>query len=109
MAKQQCETCKKWFDDEELDDHLEEHLKDQVEEPAPQMLKCSTCNIEMDAYFGVPFRVGGDEPAMRILYGSSSDEAVPVDLYLCPQCRRIQLLANEKTAKRLRRTAPHRP
>ena len=54
MAKQQCETCKKWFDDEELDDHLEEHLKDQVEEPAPQMLKCSTCNIEMDAYFGVP-------------------------------------------------------
>jgi len=39
-GKVQCETCGKWFDDSELDAHLNEHLNEPAisEEPQPPVL-----------------------------------------------------------------------
>ncbi len=38
MTKQQCQTCKEWFEDSELDDHLNEHMgfKGQTEQLTTQ-------------------------------------------------------------------------
>ena len=41
----------------------------------------------MDAYYGVPFRVGGTDPGMRLLigaWGELGEEPIPIDLYVCP-------------------------
>ncbi len=66
----------------------------------------------MDAYYGVPFRVGGTGPGMRLLIGAWAElgeEPVPIDLYVCPQCQLIEQYANKNTEDRLRRAASHNP
>ncbi len=114
MAKSRCETCGEWFEDSELDDHLNQHLENPTEEPgsSQRRLKCPTCDRIMDAYYGVPFRVGGTGPGMRLLIGAWAElgeEPVPIDTYVCPQCGRILQYANKATRDRLRRSAPHKP
>ena len=47
MTKQQCETCMEWFEDSELDAHLQRHLEEPVrsdEERQQPRLKCPICN-----------------------------------------------------------------
>ncbi|OLE68903.1 hypothetical protein AUF78_13830 [archaeon 13_1_20CM_2_51_12] len=85
-----------------------------AEEPgsAQKRLKCPTCDKVMDAYYGVPFRVGGTGPGMRLFIGAWAElgeEPVPIDLYVCPQCERIEQYANKNTKDRLRRAASHNP
>jgi len=66
----------------------------------------------MDAYYGVPFRVGGTGPGMRLLIGAWAElgeEPILIDLYVGPQCGRIEQFANKGTRDRLRRSAPHSP
>ncbi len=79
LAKSQCAMCGQWFEDFELDDHLNQHLEAPSEEPenAQKRLKCPTCDKMMDAYYGAPFRVGGTEPGMRLLIGLSSSTLSP--------------------------------
>ena len=93
-AKVQCETCGRWFEDEELDAHLSKHLDEPAEpEPQPTRMKCPDCETGMDAYYGVPFRVGGTGPGMRLLIGAWAElgeEPIPIDLYVCPECGRIR-------------------
>ncbi len=64
----------------------------------------------MDAYYGVPFRIGGTGPVGRVLLGwwaELGEEPIPIDLYVCPECGRILTFANEKTRDRLKRAARH--
>ncbi len=112
LSKQRCQVCKKWFEEEELDAHLNEHLESPSDEHGRPALRCLVCDIVMDAYYGVPFRVGGTGPAMRVLIGEWAElgeEPIPIDLFVCRKCGRIQLVAGEKTRKRLSRAAPHDP
>jgi len=47
MTKQQCETCMEWFEDSELDAHLQRHLEEALlsdEEREQLRLKCPICN-----------------------------------------------------------------
>jgi rubredoxin len=54
MTKSRCETCGQWFEDDELDDHLNTHSAEQAEpEPNPTEMKCPDCQIGMEAYYGV--------------------------------------------------------
>src|SRR5207249_5498748 len=102
-----CGTCGEWFEDDELDEHLGTHL----EEPEPPvgeqaLLRCPDCNIETEVYRSVPFRVGRGDIAARVLFGVWAEldrEPVLIDLYVCPQCGRIQQFASEKTRSRLKR------
>ena len=114
MGKSQCNVCGRWFDDSELDDHLNQHLEAPVEELGTTQihLKCPTCEKVMDAYYSVPFRVGGTGPGMRLLIGAWAElgeEPIPIDLYVCPLCGRIEQFANKKTRDRLSRAASHTP
>lgn len=113
MAKSQCDTCGQWFEDSELDDHLNSHM-DEPSEPAskPIQRECPDCRTVMDAYYGVPFKIGRSDPAARLLLGWVSelgDDPIIIDLYVCPQCGRILQFANQKTRDMLRRSAPHKP
>ncbi|HWY28409.1 MAG TPA: hypothetical protein VNW25_04025 [Candidatus Sulfotelmatobacter sp.] len=114
MAKSQSNTCGQWIEDSELDDHLNEHLETPAGEPgsAQKRLRCPVCDKVMDAYYGVPFRVGGTGPGMRLLIGAWAElgeEPIPIDLLVCPQCGRILPYANKATRDRLRRSAAHTP
>ena len=53
LAKSECNVCGQWFDDSELDDHLNAHLEGPTEEPglAQRVLKCPTCDKVMDTYY----------------------------------------------------------
>jgi len=109
MAKSRCGTCGEWFEDEELDEHLRTHLEQPelpVGEPVP--LKCPDCRIDVEAYHGVPFTVGRGDVASRFLVGVWAEldrDPLLIDLYVCPQCGRIQHFASEKTRSRLRQTS----
>ena len=71
MTKSRCETCGQWFEGDELDDHLNKHLDEADEQAAkPTEMKCPDCQTGMEAYYGVPFRVGGTGPGMRLLIGA---------------------------------------
>lgn len=75
-------------------------------------MKCPTCDTEMEAYFGVPFRVGGTGPGMRLLIGAWAElgeEPIPMDLSVCPKCGHVQFFATQKTRDKLRRAARHEP
>ena len=112
MAKSVCKVCGQWFEDSELDEHLNQHLESPVDEHKEPPLKCSSCDTVMDVYYGVPFRVGGTGPAMRALIGEWAElgeQPIPIDLFVCKKCGRIQLFASEKTRRRLSRAAPHIP
>ncbi len=114
LGKSQCSVCGQWFDDSELDDHLNQHLEGPAEEPGTvqKRLMCPTCDKVMDAYYGVPFRVGGTGPGMRLLLGAWAElgeEPIPIDIYVCPQYGRIEQFATKDTRDRLRRSAPHKP
>ena len=112
MAKSQCATCGQWFEDDQLDEHLNQHA-DEPAEPASELKReCPDCRTTMDVYRGVPFKVGRSDPAARILLGWVSElgeEPILMDLYVCPQCGRILQYANKATRDRLRRSAPHKP
>ncbi len=113
MTKSRCETCGQWFEDDEIDGHLNTHL-DEPAEPAsePTEMKCPDCQTGMEAYYSVPFRVGRGDIATRLLFGVWAEldrEPVLMDLYVCPQCGRILQYANKATRDRLRRSAPHKP
>jgi len=112
LVRSQCNVCGEWFDDSELDGHLNQQLEGPAEEPGSTQihLKCATCDKVIDAYYGVPFRVGGAGPGMRLLIGAWAElgeEPIPIDTYVCPQCGRIEQFANKKIRDRLRRSAPH--
>jgi len=106
MAKSRCTTCGQWFEDSELDDHLNQHLSEPAEPTSnPTELKCPDCQTAIEAYYGVPFRVGGTGPRMRLLIGAWAElgeEPIPIDLYVCPQCGRMEQFANKKTRDRLK-------
>jgi DNA-directed RNA polymerase subunit RPC12/RpoP len=105
MAKSRCGTCGEWFEDDELDEHLGTHL----EEPGPPVgeqvpLRCPDCKIDTEVYYGVPFKIGQSDPAARLLLGWVSqlgEEPMLIDLYICPQCGRLQQFVNKKTRDRL--------
>jgi hypothetical protein len=108
MAKSRCGTCGEWFEDDKLDEHLGTHM-DEPEPPVGEQvpLKCPDCKVDSEVYRGIPFKIGRSDPAARLLLGWVSelgDEPIMIDLYVCPQCGRIQQFADEKTRSRLKRT-----
>ena len=67
-------------------------------------MKCPSCNVDMDAYPGVPFRVGGSGPGMHLLLGNWAElgeQLIPFDIYVCPQCGKIEQYASKNTRDRL--------
>jgi hypothetical protein len=72
MTKQQCQECKSWFEDEDLDAHLQGHLREAAEEPAKErpLLRCPLCGgTEFDretGYLKKSFSFGGHNLVLAI-------------------------------------------
>jgi len=66
--------------------------------------KCQTCNLEMEFAQRVDFRVGGTGGGWKLLFGEWAElgeSMIPLEVYVCPQCGRIGLFADEETKQRL--------
>ncbi len=58
----------------------------------------------MEAVLDVPFRIGGTGGGWKLLFGEWAElgeQLLSFDLYVCHQCGRVQLFADEKTRKSL--------
>jgi hypothetical protein len=66
--------------------------------------KCRTCDVEILFAGEAPFRTGGTSDGWKLLFGEWAElgeEMLPLYIYLCPKCGRIELFANEETKRRL--------
>ena len=75
-------------------------------------MKCPSCDIDTDAYYAVPFKIGRSDVAARLLMGWVSElgeEPILIDLYVCPKCGRLQQFVNQETRQKLRRAASAKP
>lgn len=70
--------------------------------------KCQTCNVEMELAEKANFRVGGTSGGWKLLFGEWAEvgeSMIPLEVYVCPQCGRIALFADEETKERLLKLA----
>ena len=109
LAKSVCKICGQWFEDSELDEHLNQHMEEPDETQTElKPVKCPSCDIDTDAYHAVPFKIGRSDVAARLLIGWRSElgeEPILIDLYVCPKCGRLQQFVNHETRQKLRRSA----
>jgi predicted RNA-binding Zn-ribbon protein involved in translation (DUF1610 family) len=69
-----------------------------------EVKKCHSCGVEMQFAEKASFRVGGTSGGWKLLFGEWAElgeSMIPLDIYVCPQCGRIELFADEETKKRL--------
>jgi ribosomal protein L32 len=67
-----------------------------------EVKKCACCQAEMDDYKTQTFRIGGMGGEWSFLLGDIADveeQPLPVHLYICPECGKIDLFAHEQTKK----------
>ena len=56
-------------------------------------MNCSVCNQAMRSLGQLPIRVGGTSGGWHLLFGNLADvseDVLPLDVYRCPQCRRVE-------------------
>ena len=66
--------------------------------------RCQTCNLEMEFAERADFRVGGTSGGWNLLFGEWAElgeSMIPLQIYVCPQCGRVELFADEETKQRL--------
>jgi len=66
--------------------------------------KCKTCGVEMQFAGENAFRTGGTSGGWKFLFGgwAELDENVmPLLLYVCPKCGKVEFYANKKIRQRL--------
>jgi predicted RNA-binding Zn-ribbon protein involved in translation (DUF1610 family) len=69
-------------------------------------VKCPVCDVEMHLVRRLPFRVGGTGGGWKLIFGELAElgeEMLPLDVYLCPKCGRVELFADEKAKEYLLR------
>jgi predicted RNA-binding Zn-ribbon protein involved in translation (DUF1610 family) len=69
-----------------------------------EVKKCHSCGVELQFAERVDFRVGGTGGGWKLLFGEWAElgeSMIPLNIYVCPECGRIDLFADEETKKRL--------
>ena len=70
-----------------------------------EVKKCS-CGAEMQYAGKAPFRIGGTSGGWKLLFGEWAElgeEMLPFYIYVCPNCGKVELFADEETKRRLLR------
>ena len=63
-----------------------------------------TCGAAMLFAENASFRVGGTGGGWKLLFGEWAklgESMIPLEIHVCPQCGRIELVAAEETKQRL--------
>ena len=74
-----------------------------------EVKKCYSCGIEMQFAQKVPFRIKGTPGYWKLVFGEWAElgeEMLSFDVYVCPSCGEIRLLADEKSKTSLLRLTP---
>jgi predicted RNA-binding Zn-ribbon protein involved in translation (DUF1610 family) len=69
-----------------------------------EVKKCISCGVELKFAERADFRVGGTSGGWKLLFGEWAEigeSMIPLNIYVCPKCGRIELFADEETKKRL--------
>jgi hypothetical protein len=69
-----------------------------------EIKKCYSCGAEMQFTGEAPFRVGGTSGGWKLLFGELAElgeQMLPLYIYICPQCGKVELYTDEKTKQRL--------
>lgn len=68
-----------------------------------EVKRCS-CGTVMEFAEKADFRIGGTSGGWKLLFGEWAElgeSMIPLNIYVCPQCGRIQFYADEETKRRL--------
>jgi hypothetical protein len=66
--------------------------------------KSCTCGTAMRFAETASFRVGGTSGGWKLLFGEWAElgeSMIPLDIYVCPECGRVELVEGEETKQRL--------
>ncbi len=67
-------------------------------------VKNCTCGAVVEFAEKASFRVGGTSGPWKLLFGEWAElgeSMIPLNIYVCPKCGRIELFADEGTKERL--------
>jgi len=70
--------------------------------------KCSFCGQNAQYVYTAKFRVGGTSGGMKLLFGEWAElgeEMIPMYVFVCPNCGKIELHATEDLKDRAYRVA----
>ena len=69
------------------------------------VLRCNSCGLKMRGGTRMKIRVGGWTGLWQALPGGAlgelTEELLPVIIYVCPKCGRLELVAEEKTKQKI--------
>ena len=71
--------------------------------------KCYSCGREMQLAQKVPFRIKGTPGMWKLLFGELAElgeEMLSLDVYVCPSCGEIRLIADKKAKQSLLMATP---
>jgi len=77
----------------------------QNQSQAVASVKCYSCDVDTEAVLDVPFRIGGSSGGWHLMFGQWAElgeELLSFNLYICHQCGRVQMFADQQTRKSLR-------
>lgn len=66
--------------------------------------KCQACGAEMKFAGENSFRTGGTSGGWKLLFGEWAElgeNMLPLLVYICPNCGKVELYANEKIRQKL--------
>jgi len=67
-----------------------------------EVKKCPICGMEMEDYKNHTFRIGGTGGEWAFMFGDIAEieeEPLPLHVYICPKCSKMELYAHEQTKK----------
>ncbi len=70
--------------------------------------KCSSCGYTARLVYTADFRIGGTSGGWKLLFGEWAElgeEMIPLNVYFCGNCGKIELYASEELKRKLLRAA----
>ena len=70
--------------------------------------KCSSCGQTARYAYTANFRIGGASGGWKLLFGEWAEvgeEMIPMAIYVCPNCGKVELYANDDMKQRALRSA----
>ncbi len=70
--------------------------------------KCSACGDTARYAYTANFRIGGTSGGWKLLLGEWAEvgeEMIPLAIYVCPNCGKVEMYGNEDMKNRARRSA----
>jgi hypothetical protein len=68
--------------------------------------KCTSCGGNAQFVYTVQFRIGGTSGGWKLVFGEWAElgeEMIPMHVFICPICGKIELVATEELRQKLLR------